>query len=94
MNARIYIKDYEKAIGRKATKIERRFAEGLLNIGANFEAKGREDGAKGLPVPGAEVFTHWANKVFADDAELSESVAEYMQMAYMHGYKEGGGVIE
>ena len=90
MKVDTYIKEYEQMTGQKVSKTVRRFAEGLLNIGAKFEAKGREDSAKGLPAPGADAFTHWANKVFNDDSELVESVAGYMQMAYKHGYQEGG----
>ena len=94
MNVDAYIKEYEQMTGRKASKVVRRFAKGLFSIGTRFEDRGREDGAKGLPVPGADAFTHWASKVFDNDPETAANMAELMQMAYMHGYKEGGGIID
>lgn len=84
-----YIKEYEKLTGERVSKVAHDFVECLLNIEAKFEAKGREDGARGLPIPGTEVFTHWADKVFDDNAETAATVADLMQQAYMHGYKKG-----
>lgn len=90
MKVDTYIKEYEKMTGKKVSKVARRFMEHLLNIVEKFEEKGREDGVKGRPVPGADAFLHWANKVFDDDADSAASVADMMQAAYMHGYQEGG----
>lgn len=85
-----FIEEYEKMAGKTASDVVRHFVEGLINIGESFQAKGREDGVKGLLAPGADAFVHWANKVFDDDPELAVNMAELMQMAYMDGYREGG----
>ena len=90
MKVDTYIKEYEELTGEKVSEVARRFVECLLNIEAKFEEKGREDGAKRRPIPGADAFLHWANKVFDDDADSAASVADLMQAAYMHGYQEGG----
>ena len=90
MKVDTYIKEYEELTGEKVSEVARRFVKCLLSIEAKFEEKGREDGARGSPVPGADAFIHWASKVFDDDIETLENVAELMQAAYMHGYQEGG----
>ena len=90
MKVDTFIAEYEKLTGEKASSVVRHFAEGLLNIGEKFQAKGREDGAMGFPVPGADAFTHCACEIFDDDPEMAADMAELMRMAYMDGYREGG----
>lgn len=85
-----FIEKYEKMTGETVSDEVRHFVEGLINIEERFQAKGREDGAKGLPVPGGDAFTHWANQVFDDDVELAADMADLMRVAYMHGYQESG----
>ena len=89
MNADTFIKEFEKMTGEKASEAVHRFVNDLFDIESRFETRGREDRAKGLPLPGVDAFIHWANKVFNDDPELAETIAELMQMAYEHGYKKG-----
>ncbi len=90
MKVDTFIAEYEKMTGEKVNSEVRHFVEALFHIEEKFQAKGGDDGAKGLPAPSAQAFTHWANKVFDDDTGLAASVADLMRMAYMHGYREGG----
>ena len=68
------------------------FAEQLDIIGEKFENRGHEDAAQGLPVPPDDVFQAWSARIFDDDPELAENIAELMRIYYMDGYRNGGAI--
>lgn len=84
-----YIKEFEGQTGKPVSGAVLRFAEQLDLIGHQFENRGREDAANGLPEPTEDMFLNWSKKIFADDLQLTEDVAGIMQIQYMKGYNAG-----
>lgn len=87
MNMLSFVPEYEKKTGEKLNRDVLRYVEKLNKIGQNFEKKGREDAADGLPVPYDDVFQTWGRKVFDDDPDMAESIGELMRLCYMEGYE-------
>lgn len=93
MNMMKYIPEYEKLAGKKLDSKVIRIIERLDVIGKQFESRGHEDAARNRPVAAANVFSSWANKVFDDDPEMAEVMADLMQGCYMDGYQKGRAVL-
>ena len=85
-----YIPEYEAQTGEKVSAVVARFAEQMDIVGQRFEAKGRDDAARSLPVPSDEVFQAWGKKLFEGDAAMVEAMADIIRLYYMDGYKNGG----
>lgn len=84
-----YIKELETEKGNPVSRAVLHFAEQLDLVGHQFENRGREDAANGLPEPTEDMFLNWSKKIFADDLQLMEDVADIMQIQYMKGYNAG-----
>lgn len=88
MNMQKYIPEYEKLAGRKLDTKVIRIIELLDAIGKQFESMGRNAAARKRPVASDNVFRAWAKKIFDDDLEMAEVMADLMQRCYMDGYNK------
>ncbi len=85
-----YIPEYEAKTGKKASRVVARFAEQMDIVCTQFEDDGSKDAAQGRPMPSDGVFQSWAKKIFENDDEMAETIADLARLYYMDGYQKGG----
>ena len=82
------IPEYEAVTGKKVSPVIAQFAEQMDIIGKKIEDQGREDAARGLPVPSNDVFQAWSKKTVVVDAAVQEMVSDLLRLYYMDGYEQ------